>query len=44
MIHKPKLVQKLYQDSCLNDVRICKLARNGLRSFAIILAFRWAIA
>ena len=26
MIHKPKLGQKLYQDSCLNDVKICERA------------------
>ena len=26
MIYKPTLVQKLYQDSCLNDVKICEMA------------------
>jgi hypothetical protein len=28
MIHKPKLDQKLYQDSCLNDVKICEMVSN----------------
>jgi hypothetical protein len=44
MIHKPKLDQKLYQGSCLNDVRICKRARTGFLSFAIIRVFMCAIA
>ena len=36
MIHKSMPAPKLYQDSCLNDVGICSLARSWVRLFAVV--------